>query len=82
LPLGCGALAGAPFNIDRDELVAVLGSDSPAPNSIDAISDRDFTVEFLFVTALIGTHLSKLAENIVIFPLLTILSELKSFAAS
>jgi argininosuccinate lyase len=67
LPLGCGALAGAPFNIDRDELVAVLGFDSPAPNSIDAISDRDFTVEFLFVAALIGTHLSKLAENIVLF---------------
>jgi argininosuccinate lyase len=67
LPLGCGALAGAPFNIDRNELVAVLGFDSPAPNSIDAISDRDFTVEFLFVAALIGTHLSKLAENIVLF---------------
>jgi argininosuccinate lyase len=67
LPLGCGALAGVPFAIDRVALAKTLGFDSPAPNSLDAVSDRDFAAEFLFVTALIGTHLSKLAENFVLF---------------
>jgi argininosuccinate lyase len=67
LPLGCGALAGVPYEVDRATLAQELGFEIPAPNSIDAVSDRDFAVEYLFVTALIGTHLSKLAENIVIF---------------
>jgi len=67
LPLGCGALAGVPFNIDRMTLAKTLGFETPAPNSLDAVSDRDFAAEFLFVAALIGTHLSKLAENIIIF---------------
>ena len=67
LPLGCGALAGVPFAIDRVALTNALGFDSPAPNSLDAVSDRDFAAEFLFVATLIGTHLSKLAENIVLF---------------
>jgi argininosuccinate lyase len=67
LPLGCGALAGVPYEVDRAALTQALGFETPAPNSIDAVSDRDFAVEYLFVTALIGTHLSKLAENIVIF---------------
>ena len=67
LPLGCGALAGLPFEIDRAALAKSLGFDSPAPNSLDAVSDRDFAAEFLFVSAMIGTHLSKLAENIVLF---------------
>jgi argininosuccinate lyase len=67
LPLGCGALAGAPFEIDRAMLADKLGFASAAPNSLDAVSERDFAVEFLFVAALIGTHLSKLAENIVLF---------------
>jgi argininosuccinate lyase len=67
LPLGCGALAGVPFEIDRVALAETLGFDTPAPNSLDAVSDRDFAVEFLFIAALIGTHLSKLAENIVLF---------------
>ncbi len=67
LPLGCGALAGVPFEIDRTALAEALGFDAPAPNSLDAVSERDFAVEFLFVAALIGTHLSKLAENIVLF---------------
>ena len=67
LPLGCGALAGTPFEIDRAILAQSLGFDSPAPNSLDAVSDRDFAAEFLFVVALIGTHLSKLAEQIVLF---------------
>jgi argininosuccinate lyase len=67
LPLGCGALAGVPFAIDRAALAESLGFDSPAANSLDAVSDRDFVAEFLFVAALIGTHLSKLSENIVLF---------------
>ncbi len=67
LPLGCGALTGVPFNIDRIALAKALGFETPAPNSIDAVADRDFAAEFLFVAALIGTHLSKLAENMVIF---------------
>jgi argininosuccinate lyase len=67
LPLGCGALAGVPFDVDRIALANSLGFTAPAPNSLDAVSDRDFAVEFLFVSALIGTHLSKLAENIVLF---------------
>jgi len=67
LPLGCGALAGVPFDVDRIALANSLGFTAPAPNSLDAVSDRDFAAEFLFVSALIGTHLSKLAENIVLF---------------
>ena len=67
LPLGCGALAGVPFDVDRIALANSLGFAAPAPNSLDAVSDRDFAVEFLFVSALMGTHLSKLAENIVLF---------------
>ena len=67
LPLGCGALAGVPFDVDRIALANSLGFAEPAPNSLDAVSDRDFAVEFLFVSALMGTHLSKLAENIVLF---------------
>ena len=67
LPLGSGALAGTPYAIDRLALSESLGFDHPAPNSIDAVSDRDFAVEFLFIAALIGTHISKLAENMVLF---------------
>jgi argininosuccinate lyase len=67
LPLGCGALAGVPFSIDRMALAKTLGFDTPAPNSMDAVSDRDFAAEFLFVAALIGVHLSRLGEHIVIF---------------
>jgi argininosuccinate lyase len=67
LPLGAGALAGTPFDIDRSALAKALGFNTTAPNSIDAVSDRDFAVEFLFSAALIGVHLSKLAEQIIIF---------------
>ena len=67
LPLGCGALAGTPYAIDRDALTDALGFDTPAANSLDAVADRDFAAEFLFISALIGTHLSKLAEQIIIF---------------
>ncbi len=67
LPLGCGALAGTPLPIDRIALAHALGFDAPAFNSIDAVSDRDFAAEFLFCASLIGIHLSKLAEQIVLY---------------
>jgi argininosuccinate lyase len=67
LPLGCGALAGTAFPVDREALTKALGFDSPAPNSLDAVSDRDFAAEYLFCTAMIGVHLSKLAENVILF---------------
>jgi argininosuccinate lyase len=67
LPLGCGALAGTPLNVDRAALAQSLHFSEPAPNSLDAVSDRDFAAEFLFCTTLIGVHLSKLAEQIVLY---------------
>jgi argininosuccinate lyase len=67
LPLGSGALAGTAFPIDRAALAKSLGFMQPSPNSLDAVSDRDFAAEFLFCTALTGTHLSKLAEAVVLF---------------
>ncbi|NPV85140.1 MAG: argininosuccinate lyase [Anaerolineae bacterium] len=67
LPLGCGALAGCPFPIDRNALAKDLDFEQPAPNSIDAVSDRDFAAEFLFASALLGIHLSKLAEILIMF---------------
>ena len=67
LPLGSGALAGTPYDIDRNGLADSLGFDNAAPNSMDAVSDRDFAAEFNFIAALIGIHVSKLAENMVIF---------------
>jgi argininosuccinate lyase len=67
LALGSGALAGCPYPIDRIALSESLGFDAPSFNSLDAVSNRDFAAEFLFVAALIGTHLSKLAEQVVLF---------------
>ena len=67
LPLGSGALSGTPFPIDREGLAAALGFEQVSPNSMDAVSDRDFVAEFLFWAALCGVHLSKLAENMVLF---------------
>lgn len=67
LPLGAGALAGCPFEIDREALAEALNFNTAAPNSLDAVSDRDFVAEFLFVAAMIGVHLSKLAEQIIVF---------------
>jgi argininosuccinate lyase len=66
-PLGAAALAGTAFPIDRHATAAALGFDRPAANSLDAVSDRDFAVEFLAAAALAGTHLSRLAEEIVIW---------------
>ncbi len=67
LSLGCGALAGTAFSIDRIALTEGLGFDAPAPNSIDAVSDRDFVAEYLFCAAMTGVHLSKLSEQIILF---------------
>lgn len=67
LPLGSGALAGVPFEIDRVALAKSLGFAELSQNSIDGVSDRDFAVEYLFCTTMIGIHLSKLAEQIVLF---------------
>ena len=67
LPLGSGALAGTSFPVDRMDLAADLGFLAPCPNSIDAVADRDFAAEFLFAAALIGIHLSRLAEAVILF---------------
>ncbi len=66
-PLGAGALAGTAFSIDRSALATDLGFDHAAPNSLDAVSDRDFAAEFLFVAALLGVHLSKLSEALILY---------------
>jgi argininosuccinate lyase len=67
LPLGSGALAGTTFNIDRFALAADLGFTAPSPNSLDAVSDRDFAAEFLFWAALTGVHLSRMAEALILY---------------
>ena len=67
LPLGSGALAGAPFSVDRQALADALGFEAVSMNSLDAVSDRDFAVEFLFVASLIAVHLSRLSETLIIF---------------
>ncbi len=67
LPLGSGALAGAPFALDRDALAKSLGFAEVSQNSLDAVSDRDFAAEYLFVCSMASVHLSKLAEQIVLY---------------
>ena len=66
-PLGSGALSGTPFPIDRMALAQELGFDAVSQNSLDAVSDRDFVAETLFSLALMSTHLSRFAEDIIIF---------------
>ena len=66
-PLGAAALAGTPFPIDRAMTAASLGFERPAANSLDAVSDRDFALEFLAAAAISAMHLSRLAEEIVIW---------------
>jgi argininosuccinate lyase len=67
LPLGAGAIAGTPLKIDRAALAADLGFRAISPNSVDAVSDRDFVAEFLFCAAMVGVHLSRLAEDIILY---------------
>ena len=66
-PLGAAALAGTSFPIDRDATAAALGFDRPMANSLDAVSDRDFALEFLAAASICATHLSRFAEELVIW---------------
>ena len=66
-PLGAGALAGSSLPLDPVQTAKELGFEAAAANSIDAVSDRDFAAEFLFVAALTGVHLSRLGEEIVLW---------------
>lgn len=66
-PLGAAALAGTSFPIDRHMTAAALGFEKPMANSMDAVSARDFAMEFLSVAAILGVHLSRLAEELVIW---------------
>ncbi|MEM9951939.1 MAG: argininosuccinate lyase [Chloroflexota bacterium] len=66
-PLGSGALAGNPFPIDREALAQDLKFDGITMNSLDAVSDRDFVAETLFAIALASTHLSRFAEDVIIY---------------
>lgn len=67
LPLGAGAIAGSGFPVDRVALQERLGFAEVASNSIDAVSDRDFVAEFAFTGALLGVHLSRLAEDLILY---------------
>ncbi len=66
-PLGAAALAGTSFPIDRDMTAAALGFDRPMANSLDAVSDRDFALDFLAASSICATHLSRFAEELVIW---------------
>jgi argininosuccinate lyase len=67
LPLGSAALAGTSFAIDREAVARELGFDSVSRNSLDAVSDRDFCVEFVSACALVMVHLSRLAEEVILY---------------
>ncbi len=66
-PLGSGALAGSTINLDRRQIADELGFDRVTTNSMDAISDRDYIAELLFDLALVGTHLSRLSEDLILW---------------
>ena len=66
-PLGSGALAGSTINLNREAIAKELGFDSISANSMDAISDRDYLAEILFNLSLIGTHLSRLSEDLILW---------------
>jgi len=67
LPLGSAALAGSTFDLDRDMVAKELGFDTISENSMDAVSDRDFVLEFLFASSVLMMHLSRLSEELVIW---------------
>ncbi len=66
-PLGSAALAGSPFPIDRDATAHALGFDRPTANSLDSVSDRDFALEYLSAASITAVHLSRLAEEMVVW---------------
>jgi argininosuccinate lyase len=66
-PLGCGALAGTTFAIDRHYSAELLGFSAPYANSLDGVSDRDFAIEFLCAASLIMVHLSRLSEEVILW---------------
>jgi argininosuccinate lyase len=66
-PLGAGALAGTTFPINRERVAELLGFETVYPNSMDAVSDRDFIVELLSISSLLMTHISRLSEELVIW---------------
>jgi argininosuccinate lyase len=66
-PLGAAALAGTPVPIDRRSTAAELGFDAPYANSLDAVSDRDFAVEFMAAASLVMVHLSRLSEEVILW---------------
>ncbi|MEB0139530.1 MULTISPECIES: argininosuccinate lyase [unclassified Undibacterium] len=67
LPLGAAALAGTTFPIDRERVARTLGFDEVCQNSLDAVSDRDFAIEFCAAAALVMTHISRMSEELVIW---------------
>lgn len=67
LPLGSGPLAGNPFDLDRAFLSEALGFAAPGENSLDGVSDRDFVADTLYALAMLGVHLSKLSEDLIIY---------------
>jgi argininosuccinate lyase len=67
LPLGSGALAGSTIVLDRERIARDLGFSSVSQNSVDAVGDRDFVCEFLFCLAMVGLHLSRLGEDLIIW---------------
>ena len=67
MPLGAAALAGTGFPIDRAYTAELLGFDAPAENSLDAVSDRDFAIEFCSAAALLMTHLSRFSEELILW---------------
>ncbi len=67
LPLGSAALAGTAFPVDREFLAWALGFTAVSPNSLDAVSDRDFAADFLYAAAMTGLHLSRLSEQLILY---------------
>lgn len=67
MPLGAAALAGTSYPIDRDYTAQLLGFDEPSDNSLDAVSDRDFVIEFTAAASLVMTHLSRFSEELVLW---------------